>query len=188
MSPSQPVSGMTITLARMYPVETQAISSRLAPRFPIMSGSATLTIELSITCISAASTTANAIRYLWGAPSGDAEIGSASGSDSGPSSSCSSTVAAGIGYDRCKQRPNVPRSGILLSRVDAGLTGGCRVGGVEGLLHRFGAGNLRVGEDAVLLALAELGLLLVRIILGARGERESNHRDEQYSTFRHLTS
>jgi len=42
-------------------VETQAISSRLAPRFPIMSGRATLTIELSITCITAASTTANAM-------------------------------------------------------------------------------------------------------------------------------
>ena len=73
------MSGMTITLARMYPVDTQAISSRLAPRFPIMSGSATLTIDESITCISAASTTATAIRYLCSAPrrgSAGAAVGS----------------------------------------------------------------------------------------------------------------
>src|SRR5215510_12990946 len=59
---------MTITLARMYAVETHAISSRLAPRLPIMSGRATLTMEESITCISAASTTATAMRYLCGSP------------------------------------------------------------------------------------------------------------------------
>src|SRR6185437_3387895 len=49
-------------------MDTQAISSRLAPRFPIMSGRATFTIELSITCMSAASTTANAMMYLCSAP------------------------------------------------------------------------------------------------------------------------
>jgi hypothetical protein len=91
-SPSQPVSGMMMTLASMYPVETQAISSRLAPRLPIMSGRATLTIELSMTCISAASTTAKAIRYLCSTPSG----GAASGSVSGSSESVASIVLATV--------------------------------------------------------------------------------------------
>src|SRR5581483_1891653 len=59
---------MMMTLARMYPVDTHAISSRLAPMLPIMSGSATLTIELSMTCMSAASTTATAMKYLCGSP------------------------------------------------------------------------------------------------------------------------
>jgi len=89
-----------ITLASMYPVETQAISSRLAPRFPIMSGSATFTMELSMTCISAASTTAKAIRYLCSAPSG----GAARGSVSGLSSSAVSALIAPAIVMRCNNK------------------------------------------------------------------------------------
>ena len=45
---SQPLSGMTMTLARMYPVATQATSSTVAPRFPPIVLSATLTIVVSM--------------------------------------------------------------------------------------------------------------------------------------------
>ena len=48
----------------MYPVDTQAISSSVAPRFPIMWGIATFTIEVSISSSTAASVTEIAIRYL----------------------------------------------------------------------------------------------------------------------------
>jgi hypothetical protein len=64
----KPVSGMTMTDARMYPVETQAISSREAPRFPIMCGIATFTMDESMICMIDAVTTANAMMYLWGSP------------------------------------------------------------------------------------------------------------------------
>ncbi len=46
-------------------VLTQLISSRVAPRFPIMWGMATLTIDVSISSSTAASVTAIAIRYLY---------------------------------------------------------------------------------------------------------------------------
>jgi len=62
---SQLESGITITLAMMYPVDTQAISSSVAPRFPIMCGIATLTIDVSISSSIAASVTEIAIRYLY---------------------------------------------------------------------------------------------------------------------------
>src|SRR5205823_14517817 len=54
-----------MTLAMMYPVDTQEISSSVAPRFPIMCGIATFTIEVSISSSTAASVTAIAIRYLY---------------------------------------------------------------------------------------------------------------------------
>ena len=59
-----PDIGMTMTLAMMYEVETQAISSSVAPRFPIMCGMATLTIEVSISSSIAAIVTVAAMMYL----------------------------------------------------------------------------------------------------------------------------
>src|SRR3981189_1350398 len=56
---------MTMTLAMMYEVETHEISSSVAPRFPIMWGIATFTMEVSISSSTAASVTAIAIRYLY---------------------------------------------------------------------------------------------------------------------------
>src|SRR5689334_8591379 len=56
---------MTMTLAMMYAVDTQAISSSVAPRFPIMCGMATLTIEVSINSSIAAMVTVAAMMYLW---------------------------------------------------------------------------------------------------------------------------
>src|SRR6185503_20215688 len=55
---------MTMTLAMIYAVETQAISSSVAPRFPIMCGMATLTIEVSISSSIAAIVTVAAMMYL----------------------------------------------------------------------------------------------------------------------------
>ena len=55
---------MTMTLAMMYEVETQAISSSVAPRFPIMCGIATLTIDVSISSSIAAMVTVAAMTYL----------------------------------------------------------------------------------------------------------------------------
>jgi len=46
---SQAVIGRTITLERMYPVATQPISSRVAPRLPPICGRATLTMVVSST-------------------------------------------------------------------------------------------------------------------------------------------
>src|ERR1700687_4033663 len=107
---------MMITLASMYPVETQAISSRLAPRLPIMSGRATLTIELSMTCIRAASTTANAIRYLCSAPSG----GAASGSASGLSSSTSSALISPAVVMRCNNKGLASHAKLILQFLVVG--------------------------------------------------------------------
>lgn len=56
------MSGSTITLATMYPVLTQAISSSVAPRFPIMCGMATFTMLVSTSSSTLARVTANAIR------------------------------------------------------------------------------------------------------------------------------
>src|SRR3954467_3438979 len=56
---------MMMTLAMMYAVDTQAISSSVAPRFPIMCGMATLTIEVSISSSIAAIVTVAAMMYLW---------------------------------------------------------------------------------------------------------------------------
>src|SRR6266576_3770372 len=53
-----------ITLATMYPVDTQAISSSVAPRFPIMCGIATFTMLVSSSSSTDASDTVIAIRYL----------------------------------------------------------------------------------------------------------------------------
>src|SRR6267378_8141805 len=61
---SHPDIGMTMTLAMMYDVDTQAISSSVAPRFPIMCGMATLTIEVSISSSIAAIVTVAAMMYL----------------------------------------------------------------------------------------------------------------------------
>ena len=55
---------MTMTLAMMYEVDTQAISSSVAPRFPIMCGMATLTIDVSISSSIAAIVTVAAMMYL----------------------------------------------------------------------------------------------------------------------------
>src|ERR1700704_688321 len=55
---------MTMTLAMMYDVDTQAISSRVAPRFPIMCGIATLTMDVSISSSIAAIVTVKAMMYL----------------------------------------------------------------------------------------------------------------------------
>src|SRR6266849_3120398 len=49
----------------MYPVDTQAISSRVAPRFPIMWGIATFTMLVSSSCNTDASETVMAIRYRY---------------------------------------------------------------------------------------------------------------------------
>src|SRR5207237_7360768 len=48
----------------MYPVETQAIWSSVAPRFPIMCGIATLTMLVSSSSSTDASETVIAMRYL----------------------------------------------------------------------------------------------------------------------------
>src|SRR3954467_5463687 len=56
---------MMMTLAMMYDVDTHAISSSVAPRFPIMCGMATLTIEVSISSSIAAMVTVAAMMYLW---------------------------------------------------------------------------------------------------------------------------
>src|SRR6476660_4248468 len=56
---------MTMTLAMMYAVETHEISSSVAPRFPIMCGMATLTMDVSTSSSTAASVTAIAMRYLY---------------------------------------------------------------------------------------------------------------------------
>ncbi len=57
--------GSTITLATMYPVETQAIWSSVAPRFPIMCGIATFTILVSNSSSTDASDTVMAMMYLY---------------------------------------------------------------------------------------------------------------------------
>src|SRR5215510_7542139 len=62
---SHPDIGMTMTLAMMYPVDTHEISSSVAPRFPIMCGMATLTIDVSTSSSTAANVTAIAMRYLY---------------------------------------------------------------------------------------------------------------------------
>src|SRR2546426_3335438 len=49
----------------MYPVETQAIWSSVAPRFPIMCGIATFTMLVSSSSSTEASDTVMAIRYLY---------------------------------------------------------------------------------------------------------------------------
>src|SRR3954471_18981048 len=49
----------------MYPVDTQEISSSVAPRFPIMWGIATFTMDVSISSSTAARVTAMAMRYLY---------------------------------------------------------------------------------------------------------------------------
>src|SRR6266850_7087223 len=56
--------GRTITFATMYPVETHAIWSSVAPRFPIMCGIATFTMLVSSSSSTEASDTVMAIRYL----------------------------------------------------------------------------------------------------------------------------
>src|SRR3954447_19540761 len=56
---------MTMTLAMIYEVDTQAISSSVAPRFPIMWGIATLTIDVSISSSIAAIVTVAAMMHLW---------------------------------------------------------------------------------------------------------------------------
>src|SRR3954462_9530726 len=61
---SHPDIGITMTLAMMYAVETQAISSSVAPRLPIMCGMATLTIDVSINSSIAAIVTVAAMMYL----------------------------------------------------------------------------------------------------------------------------
>ena len=53
--------GRMITLATMYPVDTQAISSSVAPRFPIMWGMATLTMLVSRSSSTDASDTVTAM-------------------------------------------------------------------------------------------------------------------------------
>jgi hypothetical protein len=50
-----------MTLATMYPVLTQATSSRVAPRFPIMWGIATFTMLVSTSSSTLARVTANAM-------------------------------------------------------------------------------------------------------------------------------
>ena len=57
--------GSTITFATMYPVDTQAISSSVAPRFPIIWGIATFTMLVSSSSSTDASDTVIAIRYLY---------------------------------------------------------------------------------------------------------------------------
>src|SRR5438270_1122716 len=56
--------GRMITFATMYPVETQAIWSSVAPRFPIMCGIATFTMLVSSSSSTDASETVIAMRYL----------------------------------------------------------------------------------------------------------------------------
>src|SRR3954464_2593120 len=56
---------MTMTFAMIYPVDTHEISSSVAPRFPIMCGIATFTIDVSMSSSTAASVTAMAMRYLY---------------------------------------------------------------------------------------------------------------------------
>src|SRR5437868_11343177 len=176
---------MMMTLARMYPVETQAISSRLAPRFPIMSGSATLTIELSMTCIGAASTTAEAIRYWCAAPSGGAAIGSVSGPSS--ASSGATALATDIACSQCKVHP-VCRLRILLSRIDPQSTGGGRISDRHRFLHCFRARNLGAGENAVLLPLG-VSAALLGILLSAGGQRQQEERSAEHnSKLRHFVT
>ena len=50
-----------MTFATMYPVETQAIWSSVAPSEPIMCGIATLTMLVSISSMTLAITTVNAM-------------------------------------------------------------------------------------------------------------------------------
>src|ERR1035437_2234721 len=73
---SQPDIGITMTFATMYPVETHEISSSVAPRFPIMWGIATFTIDVSMSSSIAAIVTAMPMRYLYRYLSAD---GSAAG-------------------------------------------------------------------------------------------------------------
>ena len=61
---SQAVSGMMTTFAQAYPVETHPASDRVAPRFPWMSGRATLTMLVSITSRTAPSAAVIAITHL----------------------------------------------------------------------------------------------------------------------------
>ncbi len=63
--PSHAVSGMVMTQATMYPVETQVISSTLADNVPRNCGSATFTIEVSIVPISVPNVTAAAMSHLF---------------------------------------------------------------------------------------------------------------------------
>src|ERR1019366_10639451 len=61
---SQAVRGMMTTLAQAYPVETQPASESVEPRFPWMSGSATLTMLVSITSRMAPRAAVMAITHL----------------------------------------------------------------------------------------------------------------------------
>ena len=58
--------GMMITVERMYPVTTHVISSREAPRLPLISGSATLTMLESSTAMIVPVRTVPATTHLWG--------------------------------------------------------------------------------------------------------------------------
>src|SRR5690349_23947919 len=144
-----------------------------------MSGSATLTIELSMTCISAANTTANAMRYLCGAPSGGAAMGSTSGSSSAGAASRSSALATDMDYSQCKGQPVFKWSGILLrcvGGIQAVYAGRCGVGNVHRLLHRLRAGYRRPRDETVLLALCHRrrAALLAGVLLRARGRGKRN--------------
>ena len=55
---NQPVSGRTITFATIYPVETQPISSKVAPKFPCICGMAVETMVVSRISKTAPNTTA----------------------------------------------------------------------------------------------------------------------------------
>src|ERR1041384_2581191 len=108
-----------------------------------MSGSATLTIELSITCMSAASTTANAMKYLCGSPRG---------STRGAASTTSCTAVAMMRVLSMRQRAfarSTPRTFAMLAGVEGAFEliddeGLHVIHGVEALAdHRFETFRIR---------------------------------------------
>src|SRR3954471_2700906 len=147
-----------------------------------MSGSATLTIELSMTCIRAASTTSKAMRYLCGAPSGGAAIGSVSGSSSVTSGA--TALATDIACSQCKVHP-VGKLGILLSRIDSYPSGSGRISNPHRFPDRLRARNLRAGENAVFLALRSSAVRLLDVLLAATEHEQRENGAEQSSTFGH---
>src|SRR5205814_7883301 len=119
----------------------------------------------------AARTTANAMRYLCGAPSVVAASGSTSGSSS-LSGSGSTALATDIGGHPMQTATHVDNSGILLGGIDARLPCCNGIGNVESLLDRFRTRNRRTSDDAVLLALGSYRRVLSCLVCAAAGEKK----------------
>src|SRR5690242_18058627 len=106
--------GRMITFATMYPVDTQAISSSVAPRFPIMWGIATFTMLVSRSSSTDASDTVIAMMYLYLYRSTSAPEPACQGDVSSGLVVATARLLRGNGYDHAHPGPQRP-IGIVLA-------------------------------------------------------------------------